>query len=194
MATKREAVTSETAEQRIGPELKRLRESVGMSLRTFADQVGFSASFISQVENGVASPSIASLEKMVSTLGVTLADLFSVETTTAAVVLRAHARPNFRSAWSKARIDALMPPSGSRTLEALMVMLESGGSSGKHQTASNVDQFVMVWEGCLTLTHAGEEIELNPGDTVLVRAKTPHRWHNPGSEAAQIIIVSSRVT
>ena len=112
MPTKREAIASETAEQRIGPILKRLRESAGLSLRTFADQAGFSASFLSQVENGMVSPSIASLEKMASKLGVTLADLFSVETTTAAVVLRAHARPNFRSAWSKARIDALMPSPG----------------------------------------------------------------------------------
>jgi XRE family transcriptional regulator, regulator of sulfur utilization len=194
MPTKREANELETAEQRVGPALKRLRESAGLSLRTLAEQIGFSASFISQAENGVVSPSIASLEKMASALGVTLADLFSVEPTTEGAVVRAHARPNFRSAWSKARIDALMPSGGSRTLEALMVMLEGGGSSGKHQTASRVDQFAIVWEGSLMLTHAGEEIELNTGDSVLVRAKTQHRWHNPGSEAARILIISSRVT
>ena len=122
MSTKREAGASATAEQRIGPALKRLRESAGLSLRTLADQIGFSASFLSQAENGVVSPSINSLEKMASALGVTLADLFSVEPTTEGTVVRAHARPNFRSAWSKARIDALMPSGGSRTLEALMVM------------------------------------------------------------------------
>jgi transcriptional regulator with XRE-family HTH domain len=194
MPTKREFIASETAEQRIGPELRRLRESAGLSLRTLADQAGFSASFLSQVENGVVSPSINSLGKMASALGVTLADLFSVEPTSEAAVVRAHARPNFRSAWSKARIDALMPSGGSRTLEALMVMIEGGGSSGKHTATSSVDQFAMVWDGRLTLTHASEEIELNPGDSVLVRAKTPHRWHNSGHEAAQILIVSSRVT
>jgi transcriptional regulator with XRE-family HTH domain len=194
MSTKREISQLETAEQRIGPALKRLRESAGLSLRTLADQIGFSASFISQAENGVVSPSIASLEKMASALGVTLADFFSVEPTTEGAVVRAHARPNFRSAWSKARIDALMPAGGSRTLEALMVMLEGGGSSGKHQTTSRVDQFAMVWDGSLVLTHGGEEIELNVGDSVLVRAKTQHRWHNPGSKSAQILIISSRVT
>lgn len=193
MSTKRETIASETAEQRIGPELKRLRESAGLSLRMLADQAGFSASFLSQVENGVVSPSINSLGKMASALGVTLADLFSVESTSEAAVVRAHARPNFRSAWSKARIDALMPSGGSRTLEALMVALEGGGSSGKHPVTSNVDQFAMVWDGRLTLTHAGEEIELETGDTVLIRARMPHRWHNPGHEAAQILIVSSRV-
>jgi len=194
MSTKRETSASETAEQRIGPALKRLRESAGLSLRTLADQIGFSASFLSQAENGVVSPSINSLEKMASALGVTLADLFSVEPTTEGTVVRAHARPNFRSAWSKARVDTLMPSGGSRTLEALMVMLEGGGSSGKHQATSRVDQFAIVWDGSIVLTHAGEEIVLNAGDSVLVRAKTPHRWHNPGHDSAQILIVSSRVT
>jgi transcriptional regulator with XRE-family HTH domain len=164
--------------------LKRLRESAGLSLRTLADQIGFSASFLSQAENGVVSPSINSLEKMASALGVTLADLFSVEPTTEGTVVR----------WSKARIDALMPSGGSRTLEALMVMLEGGGSSGKHQATSRVDQFAIVWDGSIVLTHAGEEIVLSAGDSVLVRAKTPHRWHNPRNDAAQILIVSSRVT
>ncbi|MEO8259678.1 MAG: cupin domain-containing protein [Acidobacteriota bacterium] len=173
--------------------MKRLREGAGLSLRAFADQAGFSASFISQVENSVVSPSIASLEKIASTLGVRLADLFAIETTTEAAVVRADARPSFRSLWSKARIDALMPSGGSRTLEALMVVLEGGGSSGKHPATAGVDQFAIVWDGWLTLTHDGDDIALNRGDTVLIRAKTPHRWHNPGQEAAHVLIVSSRV-
>lgn len=193
MPTKRDAPVLETAEQRIGPELKRLRESAGLTLRTVADQAGFSASFISQVENGVVSPSIASLEKMTSIFGVTLADLFSIESATESAVVRAAARPNFRSSWSKARVDALMPLRGSRTLQALMVTIEGGGSSGKHPAISSVDQFAMACDGRITLTHAGDEIELNRGDTVLIRAKTLHRWHNPGRQPAQVLIVSSRV-
>jgi transcriptional regulator with XRE-family HTH domain len=164
-----------------------------LSLRTLADRAGFSASFISQVENGVVSPSIASLEKMASTLGVTLADLFTIETATEAVVVRAGARPHFRSSWSKARVDALMPSGGSRTLEALMVTIEGGGSNGKRPVISSVDQFAMACDGRITLVHAGEEIELTRGDTVLIRARTPHRWHNPGRQPAQVLIVSARV-
>ena len=70
---KRARHTAAPIEQRLGPELKRLREAGGISLRLLADRAGFSASFISQVENGQASPSIASLEKIAATLGVTLA-------------------------------------------------------------------------------------------------------------------------
>jgi transcriptional regulator with XRE-family HTH domain len=179
-----------TAEQRIGPELKRLREDAGLSLRTFAERAGFSAGFISQVENSVVSPSIASLEKMASTLGVTLADLFAPASTPQAAVVRVDARPGFRSSWSRARIDALMPLNGSRRLEALMVTLDPGGASGKRPAAVGRDQFAIVWEGRVVLTHAGEDIQLNPGDSVLIRATVAHRWFNAWRAAAQVLIVS----
>ena len=76
MPNKREE-PADTAEQRIGPEIKRLRENADLSLRALAERAGFSASFISQLENGLVSPSIASLGKIASTLGVTLGDLFT---------------------------------------------------------------------------------------------------------------------
>jgi transcriptional regulator with XRE-family HTH domain len=182
-----------TAEQRIGPELKRLREDAGLSLRTFAELAGFSAGFISQVENSVVSPSIASLEKMASTLGVTLAELFTPASVPQAAIVRVDARPSFRSSWSKACIDALMPLNGSRRLEALMVTLDPGGANGKRPAPAGRDQFAMVWEGRVVLTHAGEDIQLNRGDSVLIRAGVAHRWFNAWREAAQVLIVSSGV-
>ena len=183
---------AETAEQRIGPALKRLREKAGHSLRSLAGQMGLSASFVSQVENGLVSPSIASLEKMALTLGVTLADLFAMPNPTDVAIVRANARPTFRSSWPKARVDALSPLGGDRTLEALLVTLDGGGSSGKRLSARDVDHFAMVVEGRLLLTHSGEEIALGEGDTVLIRATTPHRWHNPGRQPGRVLIVSSR--
>jgi transcriptional regulator with XRE-family HTH domain len=183
---------AETAEQRIGPALKRLREKTGHSLRSLAGQMGFSASFVSQVENGLVSPSIGSLEKMASALGVTLADLFAMPDATDVAIVRANARPSFRSSWSKARVDALSPLGGDRTLDALLVTLEAGGSSGKRPSVRGVDHFAMVVEGHLRLTHSGEDIALSEGDTAWIRGTTPHRWHNPGRQPGRVLIVSSR--
>ncbi len=47
-----------------------------MSLRALADRVDFSASFLSQIENGQCSPSISSMEKIANALGVTLGQFF----------------------------------------------------------------------------------------------------------------------
>jgi transcriptional regulator with XRE-family HTH domain len=181
-----------SAEQKIGPELKRLREDAGLSLRALAELVGFSASFISQVETGVASPSIASLEKMATALNVTLGDLFTGGGPEPAIVVRANARSSFRSEWSKARIEALVPQGRSGVLEALMVTLDPGGNSSKHVSVARFDQFAMLIKGDVVLTSGADEIRLDRGDTVLIRARTLHRWHNSGTAPAQILIVSAR--
>src|SRR5687767_9715656 len=47
-----------TMKSDLGKTLRRLRQATKTSVRTLATRVGFSASFISQVERGQASPSI----------------------------------------------------------------------------------------------------------------------------------------
>ena len=192
MAPKRSSETAESIEQRIGPELRKMREAAGMSLRTLADLAGFSPSFLSQVENGQVSPSIASLEHIAAALKRTLADFFTRPPVSEVVVVRADERPSFRSSWSRARIDSLMPAVNGQAFDALMVTMEPGGTSGKHPSGVSTDQLAVVFSGQLTLTLAEEILELGPGDAVLIRARTPHRWQNREQIAAEVLLVSSR--
>jgi XRE family transcriptional regulator, regulator of sulfur utilization len=63
--------------ENLGHSLRHLRESHHMSLKLLAEQAGFSASFLSQVENGRASPSISTMERIATALGVTLGQFFN---------------------------------------------------------------------------------------------------------------------
>lgn len=193
MTTRRGVQQAEKIEQRLGPELKRLREASGISLRTLADRAGFSPSFISQVENGQASPSIASLEQIAATLNVTLAELFAPRDPSEVVLVRAGARPSFRSSWSRARIDSLLPAGKHQPLEAIMVTIEPEGTSGKHPSGIANDQLAVLFSGRLTLTLAADTEELHTGDAVFIRARTPHRWQNRHRTPAQVLLVSSRI-
>jgi transcriptional regulator with XRE-family HTH domain len=105
------------------------REKIGLSVRTFATRAGFS-SFISQVENGVASPSIGSLEKIASCLDVSLSELFTHHGEPASNVVRVKHRPRFASGWSQADIESL-GFGHSTKLEPLLITLQPGGASGK---------------------------------------------------------------
>src|ERR671935_1362809 len=60
----------------VGERLRDIRRSRRATLRTVADRAGVSESFLSQVERGRASASIASLRRIAGALGVTVADLF----------------------------------------------------------------------------------------------------------------------
>ena len=57
--------------------LKEVRTQVGMTQEQLAESIGTSKAYISQLENDVTSPSIATLEDIVAALGTTLVELFS---------------------------------------------------------------------------------------------------------------------
>ena len=183
-----------TTEARVGDVLKRLREQHGLSLRTLAARVGFSASFLSQVETGQVSPSIASLGRIAGELGVTLGDLFEASHARAAVVVRAGARPGFTSSWSRARIESLTPSGERRPLEAIAVTLDPGGASGKHLEGHVADQFAYVLRGPVTLFLEDDRLTLAGGDAVLIPRKSPHRWQNDGTAPVEVLLASVRLT
>jgi len=181
-----------TIETRIGQEVKRMRERAGLSLRAFADRAGFSPSFISQLENGQVSPSIASLEKIAAQLNMTLKDFFAVPSGDTPII-RASERPTFRSSWSRAQVAALTSMGKGHALEALMVTLEPGGESAKHPSPMRYDQFAIVFAGTLELTLADQTLLLTRGDAVQIAARIDHRWVNRHRRPAQVVLVSRRL-
>jgi transcriptional regulator with XRE-family HTH domain len=178
-------------EQRIGTTVRSLRESRRLSVRTLATKAGFSPSFISQVENGQTSPSIASLERIVGALGVTLAEFF-LPTAETVTVVRAAQRADFTSTWSRAELTMLGSAGPQRALEPMLLTLEPGGRSSSRPVSHPGEEFAFVLDGKVSLTLAESEYELASGDSVTFRAGTSHRWENPGPATARIIVVAAR--
>jgi quercetin dioxygenase-like cupin family protein len=164
-----------------------------MSLRSLAEKTDFSASFISQVENGQASPSIASMERIALALGVTLGEFFQHTEDNRPVVVKAGERLGLKSEWSKARIEALGPMGMGSNFEAVMVTLFPGGTSGKHPYPQPNSEFAIVFLGAvmLKLGDAAEQ-ELVAGDAVSIRPGLPRQWKNVTAEQAQIVVVANR--
>ena len=69
----------------IGSKLKRLRVLAGLTQEELADRAELSKGFISQLENNITSPSIATLLDILQCLGVQIKDFFDEETETQVV-------------------------------------------------------------------------------------------------------------
>src|SRR4051812_4815950 len=91
----------------IGERIRRLRSDHHISVRAFAAETGFSASFISQLENGQVAPSLGSLHKIAETLGVTLGEFFAASTGEEPLIVRPEDRQRLDSTWTDAHIEAL---------------------------------------------------------------------------------------
>jgi len=180
-----------SADFQVGELLRDLRERRRLSVRTLAAKAGFSPSFISQVENGLASPSIASLEKIAAALDVTLAEFFKSGESRSSAVVRAEQRPRIESGWSRAGIESLGADGGSR-LEPVLITLRASGSSGKRTHTLPREQFAFVISGEVTLLLDGTEQVLTRGDAVTIAPSSPFRWVNSSGSPAQLLVVSSR--
>jgi transcriptional regulator with XRE-family HTH domain len=177
-------------ERNLGGTVRRLRRSQGMSVRKLAAAVDFSASFISQLERNMVSPSISSLERLAAGLGVTLGDFFKDASPT--VVIPRGSRQSLTSGWSRAYIESLDSAHPGRLLEAVMVTIAPGGTSGKRAHLHDRERFVIIFEGSVRLTLAEATYGMRRGDSVLVLPGVPHRWENHGRRRASLVIVSAR--
>jgi len=163
-----------------------------MTLRALAARTDFSPSFMSQVENGTVSPSIASMEKIANALGVSLGEFFEAAAQgEGGLIVRLTDRPQIPSLWSQGKIEALAPMTG-RRLEPVLISLDPGGRSGKHPYAHDTEEFAFVLAGTPTLTLGPEEHVLRTGDAVTIRAQELRRWENKGKRVVRVLIVSAR--
>ena len=163
---------------RLGAKLRQLRTERGLSVRTLAARSGFSPSFISQVEADAASPSIASLEKIVNQLGVTLGQFFSSMEAAPRVVVRRAERAVYSSGWSRSSVEALTDAAPGRKVSVVQVTAEPGGLSGRRPEASPQDTILLVLAGAVALTTDAESLTLAAGDTAYLAQGVPFAWEN----------------
>jgi XRE family transcriptional regulator, regulator of sulfur utilization len=183
-----------TTHVEVGERLRSLRTAQNLSVRTLAVKAGFSPSFISQIENGQASPSIASLERIAEVLQTTLVGFFDPEVDDSKQIVRFAERQQLNSSWSRAKIEALGPIGGRSRMDAVMITLSPGGRSGKKPHTQSGEEFAVIFEGKITLTLGPEVHDLQRGDAVTLSSETPHLWENKSSEIARVVIVSTRFT
>lgn len=183
---------NEQVEQSLGEAIRRLRDNQRLSVRTLARNCGFSASFISQVELNQASPSLSSLERIANGLGTTIGQLFVTAAPAAPAPIKASHRPMLQSEWSRAQIESLSHPSVTSKLEALLITLHPGGSSGGRLHTRDTELLAIVFSGTVRLQVGDTTHVLHRGDAITIPAHTLHRWENAAAKPAQLLKISPR--
>lgn len=182
----------------LGARLREARLTQGMSLRAFAASVDVSPGLISQIENGRAQPSMATLFAIVNRLGISYDDLLSPDTVAdtdravaedpanAGVELQRGADAPVLELGNGVRWQRLAGGSGSAP-EAVLVRYAPGGytSSAGTEMGHPGIELVVVLEGRLTLQLDGQSRTLDAGDSIRFDATHPHVYRNDGDTEAR---------
>jgi transcriptional regulator with XRE-family HTH domain len=174
----------------VGERLRSIRLLRRATLRTIAERAGVSESFLSQVERGRASASVASLRRIAGALGVSVADLFDSSDPSGPQVLRRDVRPSL--SFGILGTKRLLTPRPLSHLEVFAGELDVGGSTGAEPYAhGDSEELLIVLTGNVQLELGGEVHELESGDSIDYRSSTPHRVANTGEEPAEVIWIIS---
>jgi transcriptional regulator with XRE-family HTH domain len=179
-----------TAEVDVGERLQALRRYRRATLREIAQRSGLSESFLSQVERGRSSASIASLQRIAEALGVSMADLFEPDALPGPRVLRRDERPALSFGVLGRKL--LLTPGPLHHLEVFAGELEVGGSTGEEAYAhGDSEELFVVQSGTVELELGGKHFELERGDSIVYRSSMPHRVSNVGKELAEVMWIVS---
>lgn len=177
----------------IGPRLRAARTSRKISVRALALRTGFSASFLSQVELGQSSPSLASLRRICDALDVDLPELLrDPKRKRISPVVRRAERDSLRSEWSKASAESLLPNGGDHRFSALLVTLDPRGRTGAWPRRKGTADFAYCIRGHVLLRLGQDSYELSAGDSAVID-QADASWENRGRGRAEVIVFSARV-
>jgi transcriptional regulator with XRE-family HTH domain len=163
----------------LGNTVREQRELRGLSIASLARNVGISAAAISQIESGAVQPSLATLRKLATALGIPVFRFFLPVESDAVKVVRRAERMTIELPRPGARYQ-LLTPSLRGQLEVMEVSLEPGQDSAPEVMSHAGEECVVIIAGQATLELSDSVIPLQTGDAATFQGSIPHRLRNLG--------------
>jgi transcriptional regulator with XRE-family HTH domain len=175
-----------TIEVDLGGRIRARRLARHETLRELAARAAVTESFLSQVERGVASPSIASVQRIARALDTSIAELFAADES-AGTVVRVDDRRKIVYQGLGA-VDEILTRGTDGRLQVIYSTIQPGGGTGDEAyTHDSDEEVVVVLEGALDLWVGPEHYRLETGDAVTHSSRVPHRNTNPGPGVARVL-------
>lgn len=173
----------------VGDTIRTLRARSELTLRQVSERTGLSPSYLSSVERSLASPSIASLQKLATAFGTNVLALMSdsYEPPNTPVVRVADRRMLNRG---KGVTIEDLSTAGSN-LEPLLFTIQPGaGSDGP--LSHEGEEFLYVLCGQVIIRLDGtDDYALQPGDSMAFESPRPHQFSNVGVEPVTVLWVNT---
>ncbi|MCW3839546.1 cupin domain-containing protein [Micromonospora yasonensis] len=170
----------------IGDRLHELRTARGLSLRTLAAEAGVSATLLSQIERGVTEPSLATLRRLATVFGESVASLFADPAPLSVWISRPGERMTLGAPNGQIRYERLTPGNGQ--LEVLHATLAPGEVSSEESWSHPSLECAFVVAGTLTVEVDRATYTVAAGESITLDSRQPHRYRNTSDTTTEIVL------
>jgi transcriptional regulator with XRE-family HTH domain len=162
----------------LGSEIRTLRLKHRLTIAEVAERAGISRGMLSKIENGTASTSLDTLERLASTLGVPMSSLFrnyNVPKGSAQLVKAGEGMEVVRRGTSKGHTYRLLAydQGPQKVFEPFLITMDDASEvfpTFEHPGT----EFIYMLQGRLEYRHGQQTYELAPGDALTFRGGIPH--------------------
>lgn len=181
---------SENDRQSIGSKLRDLRLKNGLTQEELADRAELSKGFISQLENDLTSPSIATLIDILTLLGSSLSEFFADYDETKLVFT-----PDdyFEKTTDTGSVTWIVPTAQKNAMEPIITVLDKGASTDEDYPHEG-EEFGYVLEGKVRVVVGNVGAVASKGDSFYFVADKRHYIVNVFDGQSRILWVSAPPT
>ena len=171
----------------LGKKIRQMRNQKGLTQEELADRCELTKGYISQLENNLNSPSIATLTDILSALGSNLSEFFQEETEEKIVFSK---NEFIEKDADGVLLNWLIPNAQKNMMEPVLVELSEGA-----ETTGDVphegEEFGYVLEGKITILLGNSLHTCKKGEAFYYSASKPHSILNKGKSKARFIWIST---
>ena len=171
--------------ERLGNKIRKLRISKSMNLTAFAKKIGKTPSYLSQVERGMASPSIMALREIAKALNVPMF-YFLIDDKKQNVIVRKNERKVLQFPKSHLTYE-LLSPDVSHRVQMIRTRIKIGASSCPKPLSHEGEECTLVMEGKMEIKIGDEFFILEEGDSIYYISSIPHKITSIGNQDLTII-------
>jgi len=166
--------------------IRSLRRQRNLSLEELAQQSGVSRSMLSQIERDATNPTVATLWRITTALGVSIDEALGLAPRRVGLeVLQSHALPTISSADGLMVLKVLSPLDTAGAAEWYEITAKAKAVLRSKPHAKGTQEHLYVTEGELTVTSGDEVQRVAVGAMARYHADVPHVIHNATSSPAK---------
>ena len=196
-----EIVFQEAAETEaidLGGKVKNLRLKMGLTQNQLAERLNVTASYISQLERNLMSPSVDSLLKIMEELRVDPGTFLSSAKSVNRKFVQSKNQhqpislPGFRE--DQVKCQLLANKSENRRMLPMLITIQPNNEISGHLFNHKGDEFIMILDGEMELDIENETYILREGDSIYLDSAVPKAWRNNSGKQVQTIWILSPPT
>lgn len=178
----------------IGPKVAGLRKAQGLSLQQLATTSDVSAAAIHKIERSGMVPTITTLLKLASALGVPVSYFVQEQEPLPEPVhlTRADSRRNVYTPHQGLHLNSVSGSYRQFQAAAAVAVMEPGANSGDKLLRHPGEELVFVLSGEVTFLVGEQRVTLGPGDALHFSGEVPHEWTNASDEPADMVWIALR--